>query len=92
MFVKDLMTCKQQATLTLCKTKTSEIFLINNQNGYREVLPHQKDTFVLLRKDTLRLYHLHILSLKIYHTYMIFAICMEGIQTFFCFIRKFYSC
>jgi len=48
MFVKDHMTCKQHATLTLCKTETSEIFLLNNQNGYCEVLPHQKDTFVLL--------------------------------------------
>jgi len=64
MFVKDHMTCKQHATLTLCKTETSEIFLLNNQNGYCEVLPHQKDTFVLLWKDTVRLYHLHILSLK----------------------------
>jgi len=64
MFVKDLMTCKQHVTLTLCKTETSEIFLLNNQNGYCEVSSNQKDTFVLLRKDTVKLYHLHILSLK----------------------------
>lgn len=30
MFIKDLMTCKQHEALTLCKTETSEIFLLNN--------------------------------------------------------------
>lgn len=65
MFVEDLMACtKHDATLTLRKTETSEIFLLNNQNGYCEVLPYQKDTYVFLRKDIVRLYHLHILSLK----------------------------